>query len=540
MVLPAKRVAVIGAGISGVCAAAHLLKLGIKVVLFERSETAGGVWHFDRRVAADPSYPSEDPSTGDYQTSTPFVDEETPFLKEEGSTTETEHAPPGPCYAGLKNNVSTRLMRTSLLPWPPGTEDFVSQSILEKYIQEISDVHGVRPITEYNTRVEEVREKGNHWHIRTRTLRKAPSNNHAYRFSERHWIFGAVIVASGHYNAPRVPDFSGLAEWKQRFPGRIQHSKSYRDAEVFRDKTVLLIGAGVSSCDIAKELSAVGANVYQSSRGGMFDLPVDFLPKGVTRTGGVVSFSLDNAKYDVADCMSTELGPREALPGAILLYSSPQSSAASGNLDPPMPPLPPADTIVLRGVHHVILCTGYMISYPFLPQYHFVELQPSVPSLPSSLSEYAALEQNALTTRDGTMVHNLHLDTFFIPNPSLAFVGTPYHIATFSLFDFQAQAVARAFAGFAELPSAAIMRSMYECKVRERGLGRDFHSLRREGEEERFVRELVRWANMERARLVADAKVREMEGHTEEWYAADRDRRSKLRRLRESNGRGWR
>ena len=540
MVLPAKRVAVIGAGISGVCAAAHLLKLGIEVVLFERSEIAGGVWHFDHRVAADPRYPSEDPSTGDYETSTPFRDKDTPSLKEEDSNTETEHAPPGPCYAGLKNNVSTRLMRTSLLPWPPGTEDFVSQSILERYIQDISEVHGVHAITEYNTRVEEVREKGDHWHIRTRTLRKALSKNHPYSFSERHWIFGAVVVASGHYNAPRVPDFPGLAEWKQRFPGRIQHSKSYRDAENFRNKNVLLIGAGVSSCDIAKELSAVGANVYQSSRGGAFDLPIDFLPKGVTRIGGVVSFGLDNAEDDVVDRMLTELGPGEALPGAILLHRSPPISQATDNLDPPTPPLSPADTIVLRDVHHVILCTGYMISYPFLPQYHSVELQPSVPSLPSSLSEYAALEQNALTTRDGTMVHNLYLDTFFIPNPSLAFVGTPYHIATFSLFDFQAQAVARAFAGFAKLPSAAMMRSMYECKVREKGLGRDFHSLRREGEEEGFVKELVQWANTERARLAADAKVGEMEGHTEEWYAADQERRSKLRWLRERDGRGWR
>ena len=39
-----QRVAVIGAGISGVVSAAHLLAAGIKVTVFERSKEAGGVW----------------------------------------------------------------------------------------------------------------------------------------------------------------------------------------------------------------------------------------------------------------------------------------------------------------------------------------------------------------------------------------------------------------------------------------------------------------------------------------------------------------
>lgn len=39
-----KRVAVIGAGISGVVSAAHLLAVGLDVTVFERSKAAGGVW----------------------------------------------------------------------------------------------------------------------------------------------------------------------------------------------------------------------------------------------------------------------------------------------------------------------------------------------------------------------------------------------------------------------------------------------------------------------------------------------------------------
>lgn len=40
----AKRVAVIGAGISGVVSAAHLRNEGVDVTVFERSSAAGGVW----------------------------------------------------------------------------------------------------------------------------------------------------------------------------------------------------------------------------------------------------------------------------------------------------------------------------------------------------------------------------------------------------------------------------------------------------------------------------------------------------------------
>lgn len=39
-----ERVAVIGAGVSGVSATAHLKAAGLNVTLFERTSTSGGVW----------------------------------------------------------------------------------------------------------------------------------------------------------------------------------------------------------------------------------------------------------------------------------------------------------------------------------------------------------------------------------------------------------------------------------------------------------------------------------------------------------------
>jgi len=44
MTRPIESVAIIGAGVSGVAAGAHLKAAGLQVTLFERSNTSGGVW----------------------------------------------------------------------------------------------------------------------------------------------------------------------------------------------------------------------------------------------------------------------------------------------------------------------------------------------------------------------------------------------------------------------------------------------------------------------------------------------------------------
>lgn len=44
MVFVAKKVAVIGAGVSGLTSARHLKAAGLDVVVFERSSVSGGVW----------------------------------------------------------------------------------------------------------------------------------------------------------------------------------------------------------------------------------------------------------------------------------------------------------------------------------------------------------------------------------------------------------------------------------------------------------------------------------------------------------------
>lgn len=109
------------------------------------------------------------------------------------------------------------------------------------------------------------------------------------------------------------------------------------------------------------------------------------------------------------------------------------------------------------------------------------------------------------------MFHNLHKDIFYIPDPTLAFVGVPFFTATFTLFEFQAMVVAKVFAGLADLPAQEEMKAEYRKRVEEKGLGKVFHSLREK--EVEYVDELLEWVNADLEKRGREGLV----GHTERW-----------------------
>lgn len=505
-VSPKSRAAVIGAGISGICAAAHLVKYGLETVIFERSSTSGGVWHYDTRVSEDSSYPSMTPSRGDYQVSFPgqFSYNSPPPepAKDEAATLQCDDqtsrslendrqsvlfSPPGPCYEGLRTNVPTSLTVTSLDQWPPGTEEFVSHREVKSHVQWLSLSHGVTERTLYNTRVESATKSFAGWNLRTLTHLVEHGRS---KFVEKSWQFDHIVVATGHYTVPRVPDISGLRVLKDWFPQRITHSKRYRSPQTYKGQNVLLVGAGVSSVDIARELSGIAEKIFQSTRGGSHDLPSILLPKDALRVSEISQFSPHS---DPTIPGHKSLTDTEPIPGEFLLK----------------------DRTALRDIHHVIICTGYITSFPFLGTYH------------SDLMEAANADDKVLVTMEGNMVHNLHKDIFYIPDPTLAFVGAPYHNTTFSLFDFQAQVVARVFAGKADLPSETEMKQEYQERVQLKGLGTGFHSLSEVGAEFKYVDDLVRWMNGDA--VSHDSEL--MKGHTEEWKALFKKRKEYLAKV---------
>ncbi|KAK7408488.1 hypothetical protein QQX98_009355 [Neonectria punicea] len=496
------KVAVIGAGVSGITTAAYLLKNGVNVTVFERSGLSSGVWHYDSKVPNSPSYPSVSPSVGDYVSKLgQYSPAKSTSASRNGNGIHSPNAddedalriafsPPGPAYAGLRNNVPTSLLYSSLGPWPEGTEDITGHAQIESYLQSLSAEHGVDDVTVFHTRVEDARKSddGSKWNLTTVSLLKGDGNP---RFLERTWQFDALVVASGHYNLPRIPDTPGLAAWKAKFGDRIIHTKEYRHPETYRDKTVLVIGGGASAMDVCRESTGIAKRVIQSTRGGEFDLPPSMLPPSTEHVGGIERFELDPEAST-----STQSDPKAPIRGNVVLK----------------------DGQVLKDIDHVVLATGYLTSYPFLPQYHADNIA------------IDAVTPDILVTSEGNMVHHLHKDIFYIEDPSLAFIGVPYYTATFSLFDFQAQALAWVFSGKTRLPTRELMREEYERRVAKIGRGRSFHSLAEDGAEPGYVKDLFAWANSS----AVNGKLEPLKGHTEKWLETYWEAREQRKKLRES------
>lgn len=444
---------------------------------------------YDERLPPEPTYPSVKPSEADFGSRDErFANGEHHERYRFAPGDDTNHGPPGPCYEGLSNNVSTRLMKLKINSWPPGTEDYVNHRVLNDYIQDTSQKTGVHSKTLYNTRVETIFKSGRLWKVQTSSLTRKEG---AFHRVERDWIFDAVVIASGHYHACRIPDTPGLAAWKKQWPSRVQHSKSYRHPRGFKGQNVLLIGAGVSSTDIAREISTQARSIYQLSRGGAFDLPTSFLPPGATRIAGEIR------SFESLPLNDTPLNDAlEPIPGRIVLK----------------------DGRELTDIHRILICTGYHMTLPFLRQYH---------SDNTSIHE----ANNTVLVTDGTQIHNLHKDIFYTPDPTLIFIGIPFFTATFTLFEFQAMAVAAFLTGKALLPTADEMRREYQQRLQTKGTGKMFHSLK--DREVEYVNELLDWVNRDGAKLGAEP----VEGHTKAWHAANADRLEKMRRIMEDKAR---
>ena len=156
------------------------------------------------------------------------------------------------------------------------------------------------------------------------------------------------------------------------------------------------------------------------------------------------------------------------------------------------------DGTVIGDIDRIIVCTGYFQSYPFLPDLH----DEAVPNEEAN---------DTVLVCDGSQVHNLQKDMFYMPDPTLAFVGVPPKTLPFVFFDYQAVAVAAVFSGRASLPSNDEMRKAYQERLQSKGCGKAFNQVTKEAVP--YIQGIVEWVNEG-----ADQKGYEkVEGLSAEW-----------------------
>ncbi|WVQ95878.1 hypothetical protein IAU59_002977 [Kwoniella sp. CBS 9459] len=502
---PVKKVAVIGAGVTGMLAYQALSARNAfdTIKVFERDDNPGGNWHYTSEIPL--SVPlsmldSDEWWNADY---TPVVPEENMPLnltyvvgenmtQAEADEKRRKFRVPKPLWKSLRTLLATPAQQIPDYPWPPHTSLRAHHSSVQRYLRSFASWLGINvpddsPDISYNTRVEAVRkrfdeenEKQVGWTLVLHQYAEVGLGTGMYRESFWEEDFEAIVVATGRFNVPHIPSFPGLSRWQDLFPERIIHSRQYREPQGFNNETVLIVGASDSAGNIAADILKSAHKVYLSVKDARKDEPSRvrreifnnvMVPNNCTIIGEIQAFR--NPTTDSITCNGIAEGKIELLDGSIL-----------------------------SGIDRIIFATGYRHAFPFLSQYHSTnqsqddnELQdPYSHSDKNSTRTQDTKSERPLIT-DGTHIQSLYMDTFYIDQPTIAFQGQNFNTKLFYYSKYTAEAISRVWAGEAHLPSREIMWNSFWFQVKERGgLGRGLHWLRKV-DVANNLRYLVAWLN---------------------------------------------
>jgi putative flavoprotein involved in K+ transport len=141
-------------------------------------------------------------------------------------------------YDRLRLNSSRPFSRLPRAAYPRGTGLFPSAAEMVRYLESYAGRHQLD--VRSHTSVERIDRNGAGWVVRT---------------PKRDIAAPQVVVATGHDGQPFMPAWPG----RDRFEGALLHAADYRNPEPFRDRDVLVAGAGCSGMEIAYDLAVCGA-----------------------------------------------------------------------------------------------------------------------------------------------------------------------------------------------------------------------------------------------------------------------------------------
>ena len=376
-----------------------------EIDIYEQQATFGGVWNYTAEVS-------------NANIMIPQVDLHQPYeepLWRYGSGKRRQSRKQAtfisPMYERLETNIPHTLMAYSDDPSITNNQLFPRREAVLRYLEAYGE--DVRHLIHFETQVTSIHRSADGkdaWHL---TVRDLASN----RISSKK--YDAVVVASGHYSVPHIPNIKGIKHWNDAYPGRISHSKFYRRPDDFAGKKTVVIGNSASGLDISSQISPVCASPLLVAQRSVSPLAMP------------------------SQAQDTEV--KRVLPEIVEFL---QPSLSTGQRAVRF-----ANGHVEEDVDSILFCTGYYHSYPFLSN-----LQPPL-------------------ITSGDRVHHLYQHVFYIPDPTLAFVGIPAKILPFRTYEGQAAVIARIWSGRLQLASKDRMDEWEKKRITQKGNGRRFHEL---------------------------------------------------------------
>uniref|UniRef100_A0A8C4U2X5 Flavin-containing monooxygenase n=1 Tax=Falco tinnunculus TaxID=100819 RepID=A0A8C4U2X5_FALTI len=309
-----RRVAVIGAGVSGLASVKSCLDEGLEPTCFERSEDIGGLWRY----------------------------------------TDSTDSGRVSVYRSIITNTSKEMSCFSDFPCPEDFPSFLPHSLLLEYFRMYAQHFDLLRHIRFKTTALSVRKRpdfttSGQWDVVTETDGVQESH-----------IFDAVMVCTGHFQEPYLPlaSFPGI---DTHFKGQYIHSREYRDVEAFRGKRVLVIGIGNTGGDLSVELSRVAAKVFLSVRSSTWvfsrisdhGFPFDMV--NTTRFNHFLDWLLPSA---LTNRISEGL-PFCLLSGTVVLKPKVKAFTESSAV---------FEDGTEQNIDVVVFATGYIFSFPFLEE----------------------------------------------------------------------------------------------------------------------------------------------------------------------------
>jgi dimethylaniline monooxygenase (N-oxide forming) len=214
------KVAVIGAGSSGISSCQVLNSRGIEFDCFEVGSDVGGNWR---------------------------------YMNDNGMSA---------AYRSLHINTSRRTMAYAAYPMPEELPDYPNHFQIAQYFDDYVDHFGFRDRIRFHTEVTHVERSGDGWAVSWRDLDSGEEDREVY---------AAVAVANGHHWNPRWPE--PAFEGQDSFEGEQIHVHSYKEPDIVRGKRVLVLGIGNSATDLAVESSRNAEKTFLAMRRGAWIVP---------------------------------------------------------------------------------------------------------------------------------------------------------------------------------------------------------------------------------------------------------------------------